>query len=318
MNDQVRLLIAHYKASFSVWSEKQKAEAERDLWMVFKAANPEYRGGKREWLKTTLEGPSLNYEHRSQLIMAGPWVNQLWTLLDEHMTYSTVITLFRLARDRMSKTQIPGEEAVRQVVEEYNSQGHIAKTPDGRVYRKMTPLERQRTQPPPSMILIGMDMDAPQNKRSKQFMSRLVALADEYVRTSLTNTSHIDEMMLKIAKDEFTSFVREACDDLRRRVYNLRSSSKKDLERLTRVTRSQIQEASEVLGISIVWGGEVDLRKAKKIMLRRCAQLHPDKTGSMTEEQKTEYTAVVNAYKTIERYMEGRKSNAAGERSHGE
>ena len=308
-------MIARYKASFDSWTEKQKAEAERDLWNTFKSENPSYLGGKREWLKSTLGGPSLNYEQRSQLIMAGPWVGQLWAMIDSGTTQNSVIKLFRQARDRVAKTQIPGEEAVRQVIEEYNSRGHEAKTPSGKVYRRVTPLERQRTNPP-SDIPIEMDMDASQNRRSKQFMSRLIALADEYIRTSLTNTSHIDEMMLKIAKDEFASFVREACDDLRRRVYVLRSSSKKDLQRLTRTTREQLREASEVLGISVVWGGEIDLRKAKKIMLRRCAQLHPDKTGSMTDEQRAEYTAVINAYKTIERYMEGRKSNAVGDRSH--
>jgi hypothetical protein len=50
-------------------------------------------------------------------------------------------------------------------------------------------------------------------------------------------------------------------------------------------------------------------------MLKRCAQLHPDK-GAVSEEQKAEYTAVVEAYKTCERYMEGRKSHEDGDRSH--
>jgi Cdc6-like AAA superfamily ATPase len=96
----------------------------------------------------------------------------------------------------------------------------------------------------------------------------------------------------------------------------MRGASKKERERSARVTREKLREATEVLGISIVWDRDVDLRKAKKIMLQRCAQLHPDKTGSMSDAQKTEYTAVVDAYKTLERYMEGRKSHAFGERSH--
>ncbi|MGH9919815.1 MAG: hypothetical protein ACRD6W_13245, partial [Nitrososphaerales archaeon] len=86
--------------------------------------------------------------------------------------------------------------------------------------------------------------------------------------------------------------------------------------RLSRVSRDNLREAAEVLGVSVVWGRDVDLKKAKKIMLTRAAQLHPDQKGPQTDQQKAEYRAVIEAYKTIERYMEGRKSHEDGERSH--
>jgi len=315
MNDELRDLIAQYKKSFPTMTEKQRAEEERDLYLL---ANPDQRGGKREWMVANLGGATQHFEQRAMLIMAGPWVNPLWKMFDEGTSRNTIILLFRKARDLVSHKHMQGDEAIQKVLEEYNSQGHEAHTPEGRRYRRMSPVEKQRSRPPPMTdVPIEMDMDATQNRRSKQFMLRLMALTDEFVRTSLVGISHIDELEMKIAKGEFTSYIREACDDFRRRVYNMRSSSKKERERLSRVTRDELRQAAEVLGIPIVWDKDVDLRKAKKIMLRRCAQLHPDR-GPVSDEQKAEFTAVREAYGTLERYMEGRKSNEVGERSHGQ
>ena len=315
MNEDLKKLIDQYKEEFSSMSEKRKAEEERDLYLL---ANPDQRGGKREWMVKHLGGHAQHYEQRSMLIMAGPWVNPLWKMFDEGVTRNSIIQLFRQARDLIANKHMTSEGALTQVINTYNSTGYEARTPEGRRYRKMTPMEKQRSQPPPANISIEMDMDTTQNRRSKQFLLRLVALTDEFVRTSLVGLSHIDSLEMKITTDEFTSYVREACDDFRRRVYNMRSSAKKERVRQARVNRDELREAAEVLGISVVWDQDVDLRKAKKIMFRRAAQLHPDKTGPVSNEQKTEFTAVQEAYKTLERYMEGRKSNEVGERSHGQ
>jgi hypothetical protein len=314
VNEELQQLIAEYKKAFGSLSEKQRAEEERDL---YELACPDGKGAKREWMVANLGGQAQHYEHRAMLIMAGPWVDPLWKMFDEGVSRQTIVNLFRQARNLIARKHLAGEVALQQVIEEYNKTGHEARTPDGKIYRRRTPMEKQRSQPPPSMsqIPVEMDMDATQNRRSKQFFSRLIALTDEYVRTSLVGLNHIDELEIKIAKDEFSSYIREACEDFRRRVYVMRSSSKKDRERRSRITREQLRQAAEVLGIPFVWDRDVDLKKAKKIMLRRLAQLHPDK-GATTEAQKAEYTAVREAYDTLERYMEGRQSHAVGERSH--
>jgi hypothetical protein len=315
---ELKELLAQYKGSSAQMSEKAKAIAENNIWNVWQntAGMPKYKD-RRHWAAATFGGAPAEYEIRSQLLQAGPWVEPLWAMIDDGISRSSVRNLFRQARTSAIKKKLPPAEALSLAIDEYNKTGHQAHTPDGRVYRRMSPLEKQRSQPPPSMsdVPTEMDMDSSQNRRSKQFLSRLTALADEFLRTSVPGLSGIDEMGAKIAKEEFVSFVREAAEDLRRRVYVLRSQMKRDRTAASRVSREELRYASEILGIPIVWGRDLDLRKAKKIMLQRCAQLHPDK-GATTEQQKAEYSAVVEAYKTCERYMEGRKSHEDGDRSH--
>jgi hypothetical protein len=314
---ELKELLAQYRANGKSMSEKAKAIAESSIWNVWQntAGMPKYKD-RRHWASATFGGAPAEYEIRSQLLQAGPWVDSLWALIDEGISRSSVRQLFRQARTVAAGEKISLAEAVQNVIDEYKKKGHEAHTPDGKVYRRMSPLEKQRSQPPPEDVPIEMDMDSTQNRRSKQFLLRLSALSDEFLRTSVPGLSGIDDMSMKLAKDEFISFVREAAEDLRRRVYIMRAQSKKDRTRESRVSRDKLRQASEVLGMSVVWGRDLDLRKAKKIMITRCAQLHPDRTGGMNEQQKAEYTAVVEAYKTLERYMEGRKSHEDGERSH--
>jgi len=318
MSEQdLRDKIAQYKATSSTMSEKEKAEAENRIWEVWVGLSgmPKFKS-RRNWAAATFGGPCAQYEIRSQLLLAGSWTDPLWQMIEDGVTRGAVRNVFRQARVKVAK-QIPHAEAVSQAIADYNKRGYTARTADGKLYRRMSPLEKQRSQPPPADISFEMDMDGTQNQRSKQFLSKLVALADEFLRTSVPGLSGIDDKSMKLARDEFVSFVQEAAKDLRRQVYTMRSQTKKDRERSSRVSRDVFRKAAEVLGISVVWNQDVDMRKAKKIMLTRCAQLHPDKHGGhMSDEQKAEYTAVVNAYKTLERYMEGRKSHEDGERSH--
>src|SRR5512135_182690 len=316
---ELKELLDQYRANHQVMSEKAKAIAEKDIWSVWQntASMPKYER-RRDWVAATFGTSGREFGIRSQLLQAGAWVDPLWALIDDGMSRNSVLKMFQSARTRALKERISPSEALQKVIDEYNKTGHESRTAEGQIFRRMPPLERQRSQPPPAIedVPVEMDMDSTQNRRSKQFMLRLTALTDEFLRTSVPGLSGIDEMSMKLARDEFISFIREAGEDLRRRVYVMRAQSKKDLVRASRVSRDELRQAAEVLGLSVVWGRDLELRKAKKIMIQRCAHLHPDKTGSMTEQQKDEYTAVVQAYKTCERYMEGRKSHEDGERSH--
>jgi hypothetical protein len=313
----LKSLISQYKETESSMSEKQKAELEQQLWNIIQGL-PEERAGfrsKRDWAAAKLGGSSRDYEQRSALIMAGPWVNPLWEMLENKVARHAVQLIFREAKARVARAsnRLSQDEALRQVIDEYNARENTATTKDGRTFRRQAPT---RPPPPPvDSVMTEMDMDSPQGQRSKVFLGKMTALTDEFIRTSLLELSHVEEMTVKLAKDELVSFIREACDDFRRRVYSLRSASKKERERLSRITRDELRGAAEVLGIPVVWDKDVDLRLAKKIMLRRCAQLHPDKVGPMSDNQKAEYNAVIESYKTLERYMESRKPNAVGERS---
>jgi hypothetical protein len=248
---ELKELLAQYKGSSAQMSEKAKAIAENNIWNVWQntAGVPKYKD-HRHWAAATFGGAPAEYEIRSQLLQAGSWVEPLWAMIDEGISRSSVRNLFRQARASSIKKKLPPAEALSEVIDEYNKTGHQAHTPDGRVFRRMSPLEKQRSQPPPSMsdIPTEMDMDSSQNRRSKQFLSRLTALADEFLRTSVPGLSGIDEMGAKIAKEEFVSFVREAAEDLRRRVYVLRSQMKRDRDRASRVSREELRYASEILG----------------------------------------------------------------------
>lgn len=316
---ELKELLAQYRTNSRSMSEKAKAIAENNIWDVWQntASMPKYER-RRDWVAATFGTAGREFGIRSQLLQAGSWVDPLWALIDGGLSRNSVLKMFRASKERALREKIPLAEAVQKVIDEYSQMGHEARSAQGRVFRRMSPLEKQRSQPPPAIedVPVEMDMDSSQNRRSKQFLMRLTALTDEYLRTSVPGLSGIDEMSMKLAREEFVSFVREAGEDLRRRVYAMRAQSKKDLVRASRVSRDELRQAAEVLGLSVVWGRDLELRKAKKIMIQRCAHLHPDKTGSMTEQQKDEYTAVVQAYKTCERYMEGRKSHEDGERSH--
>ncbi len=307
MNAELERLIGQYKDTESSMTERQKAEFEHKLWKDIVKGLPDERKGmhsQRDWCMARL-GKGNFYEERSALLLAGAWAGPLFNMLQmmvetdrSDKAVKRAYSIIKNHRQRAVKKvkesgfKISYEEALRQI------------------------LEAPKSTPAVDDAAFSMDIDDPQGRRTKQFIKRVSALTDEFIRTSVRGISNVEEMTVRVAKEDLMSFVREACDDFRRRVYVLRTASKKERERLIRVTRDDLREAAEVLGISIVWNKDVDLRFAKKVMLGRCAQLHPDKAGPMSDRQKAEYTAVIDSYKILERYMEGRKSHEDGERSH--
>jgi len=309
--------INRYLKSKDSMNEKAKAEMETKIWDSWRKAGLKKYLNKRDWARDVFNGPSFEYTFRAQLLQAGPWADPLWKLIDEGMSRHSAIRIFRIAKDRVAKEQIQNHEALQQEIDSYNSTGHSAKSQSGKIYRRRTPEEKYRSSVPSSVdVEIDMDIDGSHGTRSKQFMTRIVALADEFLRTSLPGLTGIEDIVIKRSKEEFISFIRESVEDLRRKVSSARQQSKKDA--VVRVSRDALREASEVLGVSIVYGVGADLRKAKKIMIRRCAQLHPDKNGPMSDSQKNEYTAVVNAYKTLENYnYMGVTKNEDGVRNEG-
>jgi membrane-associated HD superfamily phosphohydrolase len=302
-------MLAQYKLTRDSLSEKEKAVAETKIWKAWLTIPiREKVRGRDHWFSINF-GESHKCQVRAHLLNAGSWVEPLWELIDQGTSRNTVHNLFRQACMKAIEGKIQNEEALKQVLIEYNSTGFMVHTHDGRHYRRPTIEEKRRLKTDSIPVQsVEMDTDTPQISRSKQFITQLSALTDEYLRTSVPDLSEIDGVSMRLLKDEFISFVRESSDELRRKVLSMRHQNKKEKEAQNRVSRNELRLASEVLGIAIVNNKDVDLRKAKKIMLRRLAQLHPDKIGFVSEPQKEEYTAVKEAYDTIERYMDGRKS----------
>jgi uncharacterized protein (DUF849 family) len=110
--------------------------------------------------------------------------------------------------------------------------------------------------------------------------------------------------------EDFIVIVQEAGEDLRRHVYDVKSQSKQ-ASKPRKIGMERVRQACEVLGLSMTPGQSIDLKVAKKAMLRRASQLHPDRNNNSKQTQ-LEYQAVVEAYKTLELFMEGMKPNENG------
>jgi len=316
-------LVAAYKSECGAMSEKQKAESERRIWAVrYSSLGPDVpKGDRREWLASALGGTSAEYEHRSNLIGAGAWADPFWGMADSGASLYTVIRLFRDARKIVTSGQATHEDAVRSVIDGYNSLGYMARSPEGKVFRKSGPGGRTpRPSDPPSVPGpsdrpkdYNFDGSSSQNSRSKKFLSELMSLADSYVLSSLADPDADEALNLRIAKDDFLSYVREAAEDLRRRVTASRSVARKDVRR-QRVTREHFRHACEVLNLPYVYGHAVDLRFCKRTMLKRAGPLHPDRNNGSHSAQ-SEYQAVIESYAVLEKYTEGLK-NENGDRNH--
>lgn len=316
---EIDRMIAQYVEQRPSMKEKQKAEAERRLWEAHCASLPEGErpGYRRDWFQEVLDGPAAGYEQRQMMLNAGPWVDPLWAMLDSGSAHYAVVRLFRKAKELAAKDQVPHEQAVRRVIDEYGASGHLSYSADGKVFRRLSPTEKARSVPPASISELEVDPSfdgsSSQNSRSKKFLLQLALLTDGYLKSSFGELEESDALLLKLASDEFIGFVREAAEDLKRRVNSVRSSVK-TAGRRQRVSREQFRQACEVLNLPYSYGQKVDLRFCKKTMLKRAGPLHPDRNRGSHSAQ-VEYQAVIESYDVLEKYSEGQK-HENGERSH--
>ena len=309
MNDtqtDIDTMISKYTEVCKTMSALERAKYEVSLFEKWQENGLTKYRSRKIWAQEVLKITGVDFEIRHQLFTAGSWVDPLWKMMDDGISKYPIRSIFRQAKDKISKDRLSHEEALKQAISEYNAVGSMAQNSDGVKYRRKSPGEKFLSDPPPSDQMPKMDMDGSQGTRSKQFMLQIIAITNEFLRTSVLDTS--DDISVKIAKEEFISLIRESVEDLRRKILSIRSQSKKDKNQLSRISRSALSRASEVLGLPVIYGMDIDLRKAKKIQLRRCAQLHPDKNGQpMDQKRLDEYMAVIDAFKVFEGYMENRK-----------
>ncbi len=303
-------MINEYKEKKDSLSDKEKAEFEERLWNAYLRSDMCERGAeKRKWLKDILNGHQADYEMRSSLWRAGEWVDPFWNLLQNGESMWTVTRLFRETKKLVFEGNMPREPAIKYVINSYESTGYQVES-HGKKYRRRTSAERVKLNPelaPNSIPFRGLSN---QNTKSKQFTLRLIALAKEYVSSSIEGVLPIDDPEALKVTEDFIAIVQEAGEDLRRRVYDVKSQSKQS-SKPRKIGREQVRQACEVLGLSMTSGQNINLKAAKKAMLRRASQLHPDRNNNSNQTQ-LEYQAVVEAYKTLELFMEGMKSNESG------
>jgi hypothetical protein len=167
---------------------------------------------------------------------------------------------------------------------------------------KQAPKEPSRPKPPPTPPPPPQERGGEDEHRlSKQFSEQLRILTSQYVRDACVGLEDYDASKLI---GDFTGFVREAADDLRRRLTAARKRIRaKQDQPLVHVTRASFDHACELLVVRGTYGKPVDLRDAKRRQLRRAADAHPDRWGG-TPHSVEEFQAIIGAYSVLEQYME--------------
>lgn len=309
-------LLAKYKESRHSMTAKQLTEAERELWKAYCFELPGAKtGNRRDFFRKYFEDHYYSYENRQVLLEAGSAIDKLWDLFDQKMTHFTVIRLYRHAKKLSLSNGIPLNEAVASVLEKF-SNGMLLPSPDGKLYRRGNPTKKtiSNDQPRPSLVNSEVDSGSAQNTRSKKFLLELTVLTDEYLKSSFGDLGIDETAAVSISRNEFVSFIREAVEDLKRRVSAIRVTVRKE-SRKQKISREQFRMSCEVLNLPYSYGQKIDLRFCKKLMLKRASPLHPDRNNGSHAAQ-SEYQAVIEAYTTLEKYAEGLNVNETGERNH--
>jgi hypothetical protein len=330
MTSRLQGLITQYKQTANSTNWKRKAELEKEIRNAIFDEDPQPRGPFGIVLARFLGGSRQDYDHRSTLLNSGPWVNSFWNMLDKGVAQYTVIRLYRESKALAEKENMEFVDAAEYVIDDYEKSGYSASTPDGRKFRKAAPYSKsQRSSAPPvstplpaAMPVNGageepsfLSMDS-QQSRSKTLLVRLNVLVEDFVRASMVEYKDVDFHEQQKAVDDFRHFVHEACEDLRRNVNRLRATAVKSAK-AKKVSRDEFRKACEVLGLGqgFTFGKEINLTAAKRAMLKRAAQLHPDHNGGETNKVQ-EYQTVIESLAVLETYVKGLNSHATGERTH--
>ncbi len=298
-------LVAVYKASLDSLSEQKKAELEKELWDVYKSSIPagQAAGHRRAWFKSVFDDSPTRYEHRQHMLSSGSWVQPFWDLYESGVPHWTIFRLYQTARTLAVEKSVIPAVAAKRVLEAHFSGKVVDLPPDSRP---------EESAPEELVPLADPFVQDSQISRTKAFIARLASMTDEYVKASLVGLS-ADQASVRKAVSDFSSYVSEASEDFRRKLSSLRSSATRDAQ--PRVSRSQFRSACEVLGVSFQFGGPVDLKACKRMMLNRARDLHPDKNGG-SHSARAEYQAVIESYGLLESYAEGMK-NENGEFANG-
>lgn len=306
-------ILAYMDVSHTL-NSRQKAVSEREIWELHQKEKPDKPGVKREWLKEMFGGAAGEYAYRGQILEQGEWAEDLWGLLDRNINYFTVAEIMRTAKKEADVRGIPRRDAVRTQISLLEKNGLRQEASTGKWVRK------SRTPVQPIVTTNGVDKEkeaihaeveglfsfGTQNAKGKTLLLRVEALVDGYVKESVVSSNDVQEFHLQLVKEEFLSFVREACEDFRRHVLSVKAQIRRE-DRKQKVSREALRHAGDVLGLVPAFGKPIDLKAAKKLMFKRCSPLHPDRFVGQprSEVREREYQSIIDAYKVMELYNEG-------------
>jgi len=280
-------LLDAYRAELEKLSHRDRALREVQIYMALGGT-----GQRREVLRANLGGSVGEYELRQTLLGADEWAGPLWDLWDKGASTNSIGQLLVEARKRARLKNRRCADVLDELLEEHK-----------RAAVKQAPKESSRPKPPPTPPPPPQEPRGGEDEHrlSKQFSEQLRLLTSQYVRDACVGLEDYDASKLI---GDFTGFVREAADDLRRRLTAARKRIRaKQDQPLVHVTRASFDHACELLVVRGTYGKPIDLRDAKRRQLRRAADAHPDRWGG-TPHSVEEFQAIIGAYSVLEQYME--------------
>jgi hypothetical protein len=279
-------LMQQYSQTKLTLSEKQKAELEREIWFQYSTAKG--RGfsketPRRSWFQSHFGGTKKEYQDRSVLMNAGPWVEPIWQRIESGLPVSTALNLIKISKNKAASSGSSNEDALKKALEEYDSIKYTCRNAAGKEFKRNAPYKENCDKP-------GSIGD------SSEFFRQIRTLTEEFLNVRLVG---IDPYLAEQAKTEFVEWIKQGYEDLRKRIMRHRRDAKQEV--MAKIGRTRFVQSCEVLGIRATFGKPIDLNKAKKAKFNRVKNLHPDKNDGSHALQE-EYQAVIKAYNLLEDY----------------
>lgn len=298
-------LIKKYESAWDSLSEKEKAQAEKEVWdATDHIVRHSYQ--RREYLAAFLSGTQAKVQVREALLNAGSAVDILWERIHAgKMLPTTAHSLLRRAKGRVELHKETLVEGLAFVLMDHDSLP-IAHTSDGREFRRRNPSSLRR---PPAKG------ERPAKKKggsddSKLIFGQIRGMVAAYCAARMEGLDPIvsERIMQSVSKDLNAVLVEFAG-----RVYRAAQQEKQEIKLMVEIGRREIIEACRVLRMDPPRAGtpvNMSLAKRQKRILARL--FHPDAndgSNSFTEQ----YDEVVKAYEMIESYNQKISGEVGGD-----
>ena len=289
-------VISEYSAKIGTLSEREAAKMESRIWALYSMTVPK-TGMRREWFKKKFGGAGDVYEVRAAMDACGDSVDYLWSQLEDGMTLYTAKRILTETRAKAALENLKLSDAIKIVVDEYNSLGQVAILPNGKkVMRYAIGKSPKRVK----KIIEG-------SKDNRQGLSLVVNAVITDQISKICAEENVDIYAAKQAKEELEEWIDEGLKTFKNRIAKMKGDAK-ETALYSKIGKTRFTESLEVLGLKsaeFIFGKPIKpkFKTVKKAYFTRVRPLHPDKNAGSTEKIK-EYHEVNKAFKLIQEYAE--------------
>lgn len=273
-NQDIQSKIDEYKKNKGVWSQRQLAEAERDLYQALRKNNP--RGlsrviERRAWLRQLFGESENTYEARAK-ILAQDWAQPLWGGMDAGM--SLTMAQDKFCEAKITAAKFEGDRAAALAV---------LLDPKAALKEAIAPIKRPTAK--------------------KSFTQQVEALWDKDLEASARG---LNTETVRILKETYLRVIDEAHKAARGELSRLRRKRNEREAIRNLVSADQFRAACDTLNITVRFGGDVDLDDVRRKAAKTAAFFHPDKGPDPTGARTEQYRRVIKAREALEQYQEER------------